>query len=515
MTNSTQTKERQTLGNDLIGQLSAALSGASDRSLGIVGPGVSPPRPPLRCLRACLNDDAARISTQGCTWLRAASDGQLEPGCLQNGRCPLGFHADGRPVRLNSHSGFLLAVSDTPEDQTATDAHPHLMKGLESVSRALENVGQLLDENEGLVDEVLRSYEQLNLIFDFTQQIVSVTNADDIKKVLLRRLGALVNAQTVLVVGPENDYRCYDVSDGRLISDGDSSVLADRLTADLEALRRSRTVSVHSSPSAHIVIGPLARLDDRVDMVLASRPIDVAQFTSGDLLLIESLLTFGGQIITNAEVHERLRRMSLESTRALVAAIDKKDHYTSGHSERVGFLAKLIGRKMDVPANDLQILEMSGLLHDVGKIGIPEGILCKPGRLTKEEYNIIKNHPRMGHEILTPIASFGGVLDGVLYHHENPDGSGYPDGLSQDQIPLFARILHVVDVFDALTSTRSYRVAYSPEQACDILRKEAGTKLDAEVVAVFLEILPALRANPPGELAVVLCPEREVSDDLH
>jgi putative two-component system response regulator len=195
-----------------------------------------------------------------------------------------------------------------------------------------------------------------------------------------------------------------------------------------------------------------------------------------------------------------------------VAAIDKKDRYTSGHSERVGYLAKLIGRQMGIPANELQVLEMSGLLHDVGKIGVPEGILRKPGKLTKEEYDIIKSHPRMGHEILTPIASFGGVLDGVLYHHENPDGSGYPDGLGNDEIPLFARIIHVVDVFDALTSTRSYRVAFSPEQAYEILREEAGTKLDAEVVAVFLEMVSALQATSPDELANIICFDKEVSD---
>ena len=175
--------------------------------------------------------------------------------------------------------------------------------------------------------------------------------------------------------------------------------------------------------------------------------------------------------------------------------------------ENPGLSAGMIGRRMGVPPDQLRVLEMSGLLHDVGKIGIPEGILLKPGKLTKEEHEIIRKHPRMGYEILTPIASFGEVLAGVLHHHENPDGSGYPDGLAGEQIPLFARILHVADVFDALTSTRSYRVAFSPGQACEILCREAGAKLDGEVVAVFLEMIPGLRANPPEPLAAIFSPE--------
>jgi HD-GYP domain-containing protein (c-di-GMP phosphodiesterase class II) len=406
------------------------------------------------------------------------------------------------------------AATGLSEDRIIGSPSEHMSDKLLSLSRALERVGQLLDENEGLADEVLRSYEQLNLIFDFTQQVVSFTEVDAIEKALLGQLSELLTAQTWLVVGPEGSYHCYEVSNGELTPTDAASVFTKQLIIEIEALRQSRAVSVRTSPIARVLMGPLVRLDDQVDMVLAMRPLDADEFTAGDMLMIESILAFGGQIIGNAEIHARLHRMSLESTRALVAAIDKKDHYTSGHSERVGLLAKLTGQRLGVPADQLLILEMSGLLHDVGKIGIPEAILCKPGKLTSEEYDLIKKHPRMGCEILRPIASLGGILDGVLYHHENPDGSGYPDGLSGAQIPLFARIIHVVDVFDALTSTRSYRVRYSPKQASEIIRQEAGNRLDAEVAATFLEALPALRAAYPEAFAVVPSSEREVSNAL-
>ena len=126
------------------------------------------------------------------------------------------------------------------------------------------------------------------------------------------------------------------------------------------------------------------------------------------------------------------------------------------------------------------------MLHDVGKIGVPEEILSKPGKLTDEEFEIVKKHPEMGYEILKPISDFEPILEGVLHHHENPDGSGYPHGLAGDAIPLFAGVLHVVDVFDALTSRRSYRDAFSTEKALSIIRSEAGTKLNAELVDAFL-----------------------------
>jgi HD-GYP domain-containing protein (c-di-GMP phosphodiesterase class II) len=299
----------------------------------------------------------------------------------------------------------------------------------------------------------------------------------------------------MLTVGPGGDHRRYDVSDSDWAPASGVAALLKHLAPEIERVRQSRSTSVHSCDTARTVLSPLTRLDDRIEVVLAIRPPEAGEFTSGDMLMVESVLTFGGQIISNNEIHERLRRMSFESTRALVAAIDKKDHYTCGHSERVGFLARMTGERLGIPPTGLQVLEMAALLHDVGKIGVPEEILCKPGRLTEEEFAVIRKHPEMGYEILKPIASFGGVLDGVLYHHENTDGSGYPKGLAGQEIPLFARIMHVVDVFDALTSDRSYRAAYSLERAIEIIREEAGTKLDAEVAAVFIEMVLAYRAE--------------------
>lgn len=472
----------------------AGHSCAAPGSLGLLGPGAFPCQPPAHCLHTCLNHDAGQVETAGCAWLRRAAAGQLDSAQLNHGRCPRGFQTAGQPIQVNGRNGLLLAVHD------ARSPTPPL--AFQWLARTLERVAQLLDENEGLANEVLRSYEQLNLLFDFTQRIANLTEVEAIERVLLERLAGLLGARRVLVVAPDGQRRQYDVSEDALLSTGDvhaSEALLRELLPYVDGTRRSRTVTVHGTGQARALIGPLVRLDDNVHVVLVLRPAEAAEFTSGDMLMLESLLSFGGQLISNSEIHERLRRMSLESTRALVAAIDKKDHYTSGHSERVGYWARLVAERLGCSPTECQLVEMAGLLHDVGKIGVPETILCKPTRLTTREFEVIRQHPAMGYEILKPIASFGGVLDGVLYHHENPDGSGYPLGLRGEEIPLIARIIHVVDVFDALTSTRSYRAAFTTEEAAEIIRKEAGTKLDAGVVAVFLELLPELRT--PARLA--------------
>jgi HD-GYP domain-containing protein (c-di-GMP phosphodiesterase class II) len=204
-------------------------------------------------------------------------------------------------------------------------------------------------------------------------------------------------------------------------------------------------------------------------------------------------------MLDNLRLLERLKRTSFEAVRALVNAIEQKDPYTAGHSERVGFLAKLTGEHLGLSGSQVQQLEWAGLLHDVGKIGIPEDVLNKPGRLTSEEYAVIKGHPSRSFEVLRPVAQLGSLLDAVLYHHENPDGSGYPKGLKGEEIPLMARIIHVVDVFDALTSTRSYREAFPIGTAMEILRKDAGTKLDSAMVGEFMEAWALMPKMHPEE----------------
>lgn len=372
------------------------------------------------------------------------------------------------------------------------------------MEQALEGLRGLVIENEGLVDEVLAAYENLNLVFDVTQSLAGVTDAAECERVLLGHVCTLLKCQASCVIEDEQPPRWYDPSRR---NPGAASVppapgldsLAELIAEQISRTRTDRRIDVMRQGDYHIMSGPLSRLDDRINTVLAFRAADAPSFLSSDLLMFETALSFGSRVLANAEANARLRRMSLEVIRALVNAIDKKDHYTCGHSERVSQFAQATGAAMGLATQEIETLEWAGLLHDVGKIGIPEAILCKPGRLTNEEFDIIKQHPRMGYEILCPIASFDRVLEAVLYHHEQPDGAGYPEGRKGDEVPLLARIVHVVDVYDALTSSRSYRPAFPISQALDILKKDSGAKLDADVVRAFLSIIPEAAETPPAD----------------
>lgn len=185
---------------------------------------------------------------------------------------------------------------------------------------------------------------------------------------------------------------------------------------------------------------------------------------------------------------QKLKSTYIELTTALSNALDSRDSYTWNHSENVSKYSLNIANKMNLPKETCNIIRVGGLLHDIGKIGIPENILTKPGRLTDEEYNLIKTHPEIGYEILKHVANFqeNGVLDIVLYHHERYDGKGYPKGLRGNEIPLIARIVAVADTFDAMTSKRVYRSDFDLEYTLDEIRKNKGTQFDPEIVDVFL-----------------------------
>jgi HD-GYP domain-containing protein (c-di-GMP phosphodiesterase class II) len=202
----------------------------------------------------------------------------------------------------------------------------------------------------------------------------------------------------------------------------------------------------------------------------------IAEFGRGTGLdgVIEGLLL--------QEAVEQLQRGYTEVVGALVEAVEAKDLYTRGHTQRVSDLSVLMGEEMGLPSDQLQTLFRASMLHDIGKIGIPDSILNKPGRLTPQEFEIVKQHPVRGHLIIRNMPSLKAEVAGVRYHHERLDGTGYPDHLVGDQIPLLARIIAVADVYDALTSARPYRGASAMQETLDIIDWEAGTKLDAACV---------------------------------
>jgi HD-GYP domain-containing protein (c-di-GMP phosphodiesterase class II) len=176
------------------------------------------------------------------------------------------------------------------------------------------------------------------------------------------------------------------------------------------------------------------------------------------------------------------RELFLGSIRMLAAAIDEKDPYTRGHSDRVAKYSVHLGRQLGLAEEELDRLKISALLHDVGKIGVDDRVLKKPGALTSEEFEIMRQHPAKGANIMRPVAQLKDMLPGIELHHENLDGKGYPYGLKGEQIPLMARIIGVADTFDAITTNRPYQTASEANDALQIIRRLAGTKFDPRVV---------------------------------
>ncbi|GAB6158417.1 hypothetical protein JCM39194_16170 [Desulfotomaculum varum] len=191
---------------------------------------------------------------------------------------------------------------------------------------------------------------------------------------------------------------------------------------------------------------------------------------------------------TNENLKEILHNQQLQTVLAFTEAIGTRDNYTRGHSERVAEYAQMIAAVMGL--QDLsQMVYIAALVHDVGKIGIPEHILNKPGRLTEAEYQVIKQHSILGANILKKVDSFSDLVAIVRAHHERYDGSGYPDGLRGEEIPLISRIISVADAFEAMTSDRSYRRRFSIDQALAELRRCAGSQFDPAIVDNFIKLV--------------------------
>lgn len=221
--------------------------------------------------------------------------------------------------------------------------------------------------------------------------------------------------------------------------------------------------------------------------------------------LDELTTTFNQLIASLASAEQQTELAYVGAIKALAAALDCRDPYTAGHSERVSALSVMIGRQLGLDAEQLDILRLGALLHDIGKIGVHDSVLTKTGPLTPNEFEIIKMHPTIGGHILRQVPFLSRHLPIVELHHERPDGRGYPHGLLNHSTPLLARIVHVADAFDAMTTARAYRPAGTPSHAIAELWQYAGTQFDASVVEAFVAAWSALPvAEAPGEPAALM-----------
>ena len=202
------------------------------------------------------------------------------------------------------------------------------------------------------------------------------------------------------------------------------------------------------------------------------------EFGTVEAGLLEAAAALLGTHAHNVDLFQAKEKLTLAVIQSFVKSLDARDPYTKGHSDRVALYSKTIAHQMKQSHEFCEEIYLTGLLHDIGKIGIPDAVLKKNGKLTDEEYDIIKLHPVIGYNILQGLDGLDYVLNGVRHHHERPDGRGYPDGLAGHDVPLEARIMSVADAYDAMTSSRAYRKHMSFEKAESIVRENIGSQFD-------------------------------------
>ncbi len=338
--------------------------------------------------------------------------------------------------------------------------------------------------------------------------ILVVDDEDFIREIICRKLSgsgfecdSARSAEDALARIAQNDYDCV-LSDIHMpgmsgvdllrqikLQSQDLAVILITGAPDIDAALEAMRLGAYDHLSKPL---NLAALEMTVDRALEKkRLVEENREYQRDL---ESMVQERTKQLSTA--NEDLQRLFTGSIKALAQALEAKDEYTQGHSARVAEESVNIARYLSLSDTEIQRMWLAGYLHDIGKIGIKEAVLNKPGKLNEEEWNLIQQHPVVAGRILGPIPELSDIIDIIVHHHERYDGSGYPDGLEGNSIPLGARILAVADTYDALTSRRPYRDSLTLEEAYRILEEAAGTYLDPVIARAFLNLKRGVKAEP-------------------
>jgi putative nucleotidyltransferase with HDIG domain len=357
----------------------------------------------------------------------------------------------------------------------------------------------LEQELDTLSNQLANTYEELSLIYQLSSGMkVNRSAGDFFKQACLDVMQVMgVKAMGVVLRGGDSTINQPPALYGTLalpqavlerLAEALAVVFARRPGALLvNNLNRDKAFSWLSDHARQLLAVPLVRQDQVLGCLFALDK-DHDEFNSVDTKLLTSISNESAIYLENAMLYEDVHGLMMGLLHSLTSAVDAKDAYTCGHSERVALLSRHLALRAGMSEPDADRVYMAGLLHDVGKIGVPEAVLQKTGRLTPEEFEQIKKHPEIGARILRDIKQIEDVIPGVLHHHERYDGRGYPMGLSGENIPLMGRIICVADCFDAMTSSRTYRKAMPLQVAMTEMRRCSGTQFDPSLTDAFLRI---------------------------
>lgn len=351
-----------------------------------------------------------------------------------------------------------------------------------------------------LSQELADSYEELSLLYKFSSNMVVDHEPAQFLSDACDELHQVVGMRWMAVCLIDDEPRLEGLAGRRFVA-GRTGLSDERFaTLSTQLLDRyadtpqpvivddTTTLALPDLVGAagNLLVVPLRREQRTLGLILGGDKLDAAHISSIDSKLCDSLANSLTIFLENLMLYEDSRAMFMGTLHALTSAIDAKDTYTHGHSERVALLSRQLAAALGMPPEQVERVYIAGLVHDVGKIGVPEAVLTKPGRLTREEFEQIKKHPEIGAQIVRDIRQMKDLIPGVLHHHERWDGKGYPYGLAGADIPEMGRIIGLADAFDAMSSNRTYRALMDRARVLQEIKDCAGTQFDPEMADVFV-----------------------------
>jgi HD-GYP domain-containing protein (c-di-GMP phosphodiesterase class II) len=365
-----------------------------------------------------------------------------------------------------------------------------------------ERLERLQDENDSLSVNIASTYEEISLLYRVTQNLRISGSDQQLGSLALKWLSEALPveglAMSLASADASSSANGSERREAELLTYGDCPFDAEQfalITSNLRLGPNSRPYVVNPPKTEHpswplpgvrqLAVVPLSEGERIFGYLAAFNHVDGRQLGTVEASLLGSVGAILGIHSGNIELYRQRAELLTGIVRALTSAIDAKDPYTCGHSDRVARVSLRLAEELGCDAETLNTIYLSGLLHDVGKIGIDDNVLRKPGKLTDAEFEHIKLHPELGYKILVGLKELDQVLPVVLHHHESWDGSGYPHRLAGEDIPWLARIVAVADAFDAMGSDRPYRKGMPDEQLDRILRNGAGQQWDARVIEAF------------------------------
>jgi putative nucleotidyltransferase with HDIG domain len=383
--------------------------------------------------------------------------------------------------------------------------------------RTLNEVERSEEEIESVSQNLASTYEEISLIYRLTHNLRISRSDNELGRLALKWLADVVPAQALALhmLPREQDDDALPAGSRRESSvtlHGDSPIDEGRFIETLDLLdlcSTSQPVVLNESQVGQadwplgeirqLVAVPLSEGDKLLGHLVAINHVDDLEFGTVEASLLNSVAAILSIHSSNIELYRQQRELLEGIIRALISSIDAKDPYTCGHSDRVARISVRLAEQLDCDTSLVEAIYLSGLLHDIGKIGIDDAVLRKPGKLTDEEYEHIKTHVSVGHKILRDLRKLDEVLPVVLHHHESWDGAGYPGRLGGADIPFSARIVAVADAYDAMASNRPYRQGMPQEKIEAIFRGGAGQQWDPDIVEALMDALMDIQAISQSE----------------